>query len=140
MDAKYQVTMLHEIKLVHEIETPKGDMKQVCETYLYDAELISQCEARALEEIPSCEVVCVARSKIIEIVNENVREGAYYKAKITETTVNEDGSESSRSYVVLCNAENLPKATKTFEEYLKQGLENLVIDSITKTKILDILQ
>lgn len=131
--------MLHEIKLIHEIETPKGDLKQVCETYLYDAELVSQCEARALEEIPDCEVVCVARSKIVEIVNENERDGAYFKAKITETTINEDGSESSRSYIVLCNAENLPKATEIFQEYIKCGLESMELTNITKTRIVDIL-
>lgn len=131
--------MLYEITLTHEIETPKGVTKQVCERYLYDAELVAECEARALEEIPDCEVICVCRSKIIEIINENVREGAFYKAKITETTVNEDGSESSKSYMVLCNAETLPKATVLFQEYTKQGLENMELTNITKTKILDIL-
>lgn len=131
--------MLYEITLTHEIETPKGVIKQVCERYLYDAELVSECEARALEEIPDCDVICVCRSKIIEIINENVREGAFYKAKITETTVNEDGSESSKSYMVLCNAETLPKATSVFQEYIKQGLENMELTNITKTKIIDIL-
>lgn len=131
--------MLFEITLTHEIETPKGVTKQVCERYLYDAELVAECEARALEEIPDCDVICVCRSKIVEIINENVREGAFYKAKITETTVNEDGSESSKSYMVLCNAETLPKATSVFQEYIKQGLENMELTNITKTKILDIL-
>ena len=132
--------MLFEITLTHEIENPKGMMKQVCERYLYDAELVAECEARALEEVPDCEVICVCRSKIIEIVNENVREGSYYKAKITQTSVNEDGSESSKSYVVLCNAENLPKATSIFQEYLKSGLNEFVIDNISKTKIVDVLK
>lgn len=131
--------MLYEIRIQREKETPKGELKQVCESYLYNADLISECEAKCLEEYPSCEVICVARSKIMEIVNEDIREGAFYKAKITETTVNEDGSESSRSYMVLCNAENLPKATRIFQDYLKQGLENMELQNITKTKIIDIL-
>lgn len=132
--------MLFEITLTHEIETPKGMMKQVFEKYLYDAELVAECEARALEEVPDCEVICVCRSKIIEIVNPNIKEGAYYKAKITQTSVNEDGSESSKSYVVLCNAENLPKATSIFQEYLKSGLNEFIIDNIGKTKIVDVLK
>lgn len=132
--------MLFEITLTHEIETPKGMVKQVCERYLYNAELVAECEARALEEVPDCEVICVCRSKIIEIVNENVREGSYYKAKITQTSVNEDGSESSKSYLVLCNAESLPKATSIFQEYLKSGLNEFVIDNISKTKIVDVLK
>lgn len=131
--------MLHEIRCLHEIETPKGEMKQVSELYLYDAELVSQCEVRMLEEIPDCEVTSVMRSKIIEVVNENVRGGHYYKGKITETTVTDDGSESSRSYIVLCNAESVPEATKIFEEYIKCGLNDMVLDSVTKTKIVDIL-
>jgi len=139
VDAKYQVTMWYDIKLIREKETPKGELKQVCESYLFNAELVSESEAKALEEYPDCEVVCVARSKIVEIVNENIREGAFYKAKVTETTVNEDGSESSRSYLVLCNAESLPKATTIFQEYLRQGLENMELQNITKTKIIDIL-
>jgi hypothetical protein len=131
--------MLYEISLTHEIETPKGVTKQVCEKYLYDAELVSECEARSLEEIPDCEVICVCRSKIIEVVNENIREGAYYKAKITQTTTNDDGSESSKSYFILCNAESLPKATKIFQEHLKGTIEDATLDSITKTRIIDIL-
>lgn len=131
--------MLYEISLTHEVETPKGVRKQVCEKYLYDAELVAECEARALEEIPDCEVVCVCRSKIVEIVNENVREGSYYKAKITQISVNEDGSESSKSYVVLCNAESLPKATSIFQEYIKQGLDDMTLDAVNKTKFVDIL-
>ena len=131
--------MLYEITLTHEIETPKGIRKQVCEKYLYDAELVSECEARALEEIPECEVICVCRSKIIEIVNENVREGAWYKAKITHTTTTDDGTESSKSYFILCNAESLPNATKLFQEHLKGTIEDATLDSITKTKIIDLL-
>ena len=131
--------MLYEITLTHEIETPKGIRKQVCEKYLHDAELVSECEARALEEIPKCEVICVCRSKIIEIVNENVREGSYYKAKITQTTTTDDGSESSKSYFILCNADSLPNATKLFQEYLKGTIEDDTLDSITKTKIIDLL-
>ena len=131
--------MLFEIRCLYERETPKGEMKQVSELYLFDAELVSECEAKMLEEIPESEVTGVCRSKIVEIVNENVREGAFYKAKITETTVNEDGSESSKSYMVLCNAENLPKATAIFQDYIKQGLENMELTNITKTKIIDIL-
>lgn len=131
--------MLHEIRCLHEIETPKGEMKQVCELYLYDAELVSQCEARMLEEIPDCEVTSVVRSKIIEIVNENVVSGFYYKAKITETTENDDGSESSRTYMILCNADSLPKATDLFQEHLKQGLANMELTNIVKTKIVAIL-
>lgn len=131
--------MLYEITLTHDVETPKGVTKQVCERYLYHAELVAQCEARALEEIPDCEVICVCRSKIIEIVNENIRIGAYYKAKITETTVAEDGSESSRSYLVLCNAESLPHATQIFQDYTKQGLESMELTNIVKTRFIDIL-
>lgn len=131
--------MLYEISLTHEIETPKGVRKQVCEKYLYDAELVAECEVRSIEEIPDCEVICVCRSKIIEIVNENVREGAYYKAKITQTNTNDDGSESSKSYFLLCNADSLPKATKLFQEHLKGTIEDATLDSVTKTKIVDLL-
>lgn len=130
--------MLHEISLVHEIETPKGVVKQVCEKFLYDAELVAECEAKAFEEVPDCEVVCVCRSKIVEIVNPNKTDGKYYKAKITETSVNEDGNESSRSYQVLCNADDVPEATRIFTEYLKGGLMDMSIDSISKTKIVEI--
>ena len=131
--------MLFEITLTHEIGNPKGMMKQVCERYLYDAELVAECEARALEEVPDCEVICVCRSKIIEIVNENVREGAWYKAKITQTTTTDDGSESSKSYFILCNADSPPNATKLFQEHLKGTIEDATLDSITKTKIIDLL-
>lgn len=131
--------MLYEITLTRETETAKGLPKQVCERYIYDAMLVSECEVKCLEEYPECEVIGVNRSKIMEIVNENERDGAYYKGKITETTTNDNGDESSHSYQILCNAKDLQSATKIFLEYLKGTLEDATLDSVTKTKIVDIL-
>ena len=131
--------MLYEIRCIYDKENPKGELKKVSELYLYDTDLVSQCEARMLEEIPSSETVYVCRSKIIEIVNPDVVLGAYYKAKITETTINEDGNETNKSYQILCNAESLPDATEVFQKHLAQGLTDMKLESVTRTRIVDIL-
>jgi hypothetical protein len=131
--------MLYEIKVNHSIVKPDGEEKDVVELFLHDCELFAQAELKGLEEFDNdCDVVGIARSKIIEIVNKET-EHSFFKGKVVETIVDDNGNDKERAYYILCNAENVTKATKIFEDHLKQGLEDLRLDAVVKTKIVDII-
>ncbi len=59
---------------------------------------------------------------------------------LEDTFVNEDtGEESSTKYDIGLFAKSVPDATKKAEEYCKQGLTDLSIVSVKRTKWIDIL-
>lgn len=133
--------MLYEIKLRVEQENSKGELKQVTEHYIVDGcEFFAEAEVKAMEEYNNdCEVFSIIQSRIREIVNDKEESKPFFKATITETFTNDDGSEKENKYPVLVCASDIKEANKLMEEYLKQGLSDMRLDGIVKTNILDVL-
>lgn len=133
--------MLFEVKLRVEQENSKGELKQVTEHYIVDGcEFFAEAEVKAMEEYNNdCEVFSIIQSRIREIVNDKEELKPFFKATITETFVNDDGSEKENKYPVLVCASDIKEANKLMEEYLKQGLSDMRLDGIVKTNILDVL-
>lgn len=133
--------MLYEVKLRVEQENSKGELKQVTEHYIVDGcEFFAEAEVKAMEEYNNdCEVFSIIQSRIREIVNTKEVSKPFFKATITETFTNDDGSEKENKYPVLVCASDIKEANKLMEEYLKQGLSDMRLDGIVKTKILDVL-
>lgn len=133
--------MYYEIKLRVEQENSKGELKQVTEHYIVDGcEFFAEAEVKAMEEYNNdCEVFSIIQSRIREIVNTKEESKPFFKATITETFTNDDGSEKGNKYPVLVCASDIKEANKLMEEYLKQGLTDMRLDGIVKTKILDVL-
>lgn len=133
--------MLYEVKLRVEQENSKGELKQVTEHYIVDGcEFFAEAEVKAMEEYNNdCEVFSIIQSRIREIVNTKEESKPFFKATITETFTNDDGSEKENKYPVLVCASDINEANKLMEEYLKQGLTDMRLDGIVKTKILDVL-
>lgn len=133
--------MLYEVKLRVEQENSKGELKQVTEHYIVDGcEFFAEAEVKAMEEYNNdCEVFSIIQSRIREIVNDKEESKPFFKATITETFTNDDGSEKENKYPVLVCASDINEANKLMEEYLKQGLTDMRLDGIVKTKILDVL-
>lgn len=133
--------MLYEVKLRVEQENSKGELKQVTEHYIVDGcEFFAEAEVKAMEEYNNdCEVFSIIQSRIREIVNDKEESKPFFKATITETFVNDDGSEKENKYPVLVCASDIKEANKLMEEYLKQGLSDMRLDGIVKTNILDVL-
>lgn len=130
--------MLYEIKVKYKSFNAKGEEKDITEDYLYDCLLFSEAEAKALTEVNNGEVdvTAIKRSKIVEVVNEG--EEPYFKAKIVDIFLDENGKEKENPYYLLCNAKDVASATKKFEEHLKQGMQDFRLDSVSKTKFLEI--
>lgn len=133
--------MFYEVKLRVEQENSKGELKQVTEHYIVDGcEFFAEAEVKAMEEYNNdCEVFSIIQSRIREIVNTKEESKPFFKATITETFTNDDGSEKENKYPVLVCASDIKEANKLMEEYLKQGLSDMRLDGIVKTKILDVL-
>lgn len=133
--------MLYEVKLRVEQENSKGELKQVTEHYIVDGcEFFAEAEVKAMEEYNNdCEVFSIIQSRIREIVNDKEESKPFFKATITETFTNDDGSEKENKYPVLVCASDIKEANKLMEEYLKQGLSDMRLDGIVKTNILDVL-
>lgn len=134
--------MLYEVKLRIENENSKGELKKVVEHYIIDkCELFAEAEMRALQEHDNnCEVFYIAQSKIVEIVNQKEDDKPYFKAMVVSVSIDDDGAERETTYSVLVCAENIKEANKLMEEYLKQGMTDMSVSGITKTKILDLLE
>lgn len=132
--------MLFELKIKVEKENKKGELKQVTEHYITDAELFANAEYTGLNEYDGkCDVIAIKRSPIREIVNDKDEDKPFFKATLIDVFVNDDGIEKENKYPVLVCAEDMKEANHIMEEYRKQGLGDLRLDGIVKTKILDVL-
>lgn len=132
--------MFYEVKVKVERENSKGELKKVTEHYIVDGcELFAEIEAKAFEEFGNdCDVFFIARSKIVEIVNGKEIGKPFFKATVVYTFTDDDGNEKETKYQMLVCAKDITEANRIMTEHLKQGYDS-VLDSITKTKILDLL-
>lgn len=132
--------MWYEIKLKVEKENAKGELKEVKEHFIVDVDLFCEAEAKGIGEYEGkCDVFSIIRSKVREIVNAKEDDKPFFKATIVDTFVNDDGTEKETSYPVLVCASDIKEANKLMEDYLRQGLTDMRLDGITKTKILGVL-
>lgn len=132
--------MYYELKIKVEKENMKGELKQVTEHYITDAELFANAEYTGLNEYDGkCDVIAIKRSPIREIVNDKDEEKPFFKATLIDVFVNDDGVEKENKYPVLVCAEDMKEANSIMEKYMQQGLGDLRLDGIVKTKILDVL-
>lgn len=131
--------MFYEIKLKVQKENAKGEMKEVTEHYITDAELFAEAEQKGMELYNNdCDVFSVIRSKIKETVNGKEEGKPFFKATVTDTFTDDEGNEKDNSYFVLVCAKDIPEANRLMESYLAQGFD-MRLDGIVKTKILDVL-
>ena len=86
-------------------------------------------------------MVAVKRSNVREIVNENEEKQHYFKATIVDTFI-DDKTEKEKElrYYVLIRADDLSEATAKAKEYMRQGLQDMRLDGIVKTNILELLK
>lgn len=132
--------MFYEIKLKTNRENDKGEMKEVKEHFILDADLFCEAEAKGMELYNgSCDVFSITRSKIREIVNAKQEDKPFFRATLTDIFVNDDGTEKETPYPVLVCAADITEANRLMEDYMRQGMQDFRLEGITKTKILDVL-
>lgn len=131
--------MLFEAKLKVEKTLNSGEVKEVTEHYILDAELFAEAEKIMFEQYPNLkiDVFAVFRSKIREIINDKEEDKPFYKATVIDIFTDENtGKEKETKYELLVCAESVAEATAITTEYLKQGY-NLRLDEIKRIKIVD---
>lgn len=122
-----------------------GTEKEVNERYITDCLTFAEAEQKGMEAYSDYsldgDVVAVKRSNVKEIVNENEEKQHYFKATIVDTFI-DDKTEKEKElrYYVLIRADDLSEATAKAKEYMRQGLQDMRLDGIMKTNILELLK
>ena len=134
-------------EMTTKVTRPKDDgtEREVTERYITDCLTFEEAERKAMEtyaaDNASGDVVAVKRSNVREIVNENEEKEHYFKATIVDTFVDDgNGKEKELRYYVLIRADDLGEATAKANDYMRQGLQDMRLDGIVKTKILELLR
>ena len=128
--------MFYEIKLKVEKENSKGEMKEVIEHFITDVELFAEAEAKGLEQYNgNCDVFSITRSNVVEIVNEKEEGKPFYKATLIDIFIDDNGNEKETKYYNLVCA----KDNRLMQEHMRQGLNDMRLDAIQKTKIIDLI-
>ncbi len=134
--------MLFEAKIKVEKTLDTGEVKEVKEHFILDAELFGEAEETMFKEYPNhkIDVFCISRSDIREIINQKEDDKPFFKATVVDVYEDENtGKEKETKYSMLVCAKNVLEATRLLEEHLKQGYD-LCLDGIKRTKIVDYIQ
>lgn len=121
----------------------KGVDKPVTEKIIVkDVNLFSEAEFAAMQEYNGeADVVAMKISKIKEFVNSrsNDEEDIYF-ATIEDLFVNEStGEVKPILYSVALFAKNIDEAKDITNSYIKQGLSDMTLVAIKKTKFIDLI-
>ena len=128
--------MFYEIKLKVDKDNGKGEMKEVDEHFITDVGLFAEAEANGLEQYNgNCDVISITRSNVVEIVNEKEEGKPFYKA----TLIDIFGNEKETKYYNLVCAKDITEANRLMQEHMRQGLNDMRLDAIQKTKIIDLI-
>lgn len=133
--------MFFEAKIKVEKILDSGEVKEVTEHFILDAELFGEAERIMFEEYPNhkVDVFAIYRSKIREIINQKEDDKPFFKATVIDIFTDDNGKEKETKYEILVCAESVADATAITTEYLKQGYD-LRLDEIKRVKIVDYIQ
>ena len=116
--------------------------KEVTERFIVKGvELFAEAEATMLADFSNeCNVIAIKQSKIKDIINSRMddEEDIYY-ATLEQYYISETGDEKSTKTDVALFAKDMTDAKSKLDAYLKQGLQDMSIFKITKTKFLDVI-
>lgn len=127
------------------IDKKSGNDKSVTEAFFVEnATTFGDAEARVMTYWNcECEVIAVAISKVMDVVNcptqEEKEERYVYRAVIATIYTDDDGNEKELKYPVLLWAKDFDSAMTIVNEYLAQGLEDMTLVSLQKTKIVEVI-
>ena len=120
----------------------KGQDKEISEKFFVDnCEFFAEAEARMIEYYNNeNNVVAIKASKVREFINKREdEEQDIYIAVIEDTFISDDGESKKTKYEVGLFSVDISTANKTTHEYMKQGLNDMELVKIYKTKFLEII-
>ena len=125
-----------------------GKTKKVSEEYLVDAESFTETEKRAakaaskLFETRSFDITAISREPISEIIRneDDDEDNKWYKAVVAFVTENEETGEKKYSpQNIYVQATDTTDADSRLRDHMRNSMEELVVQSIAETKVLDVL-
>lgn len=134
-----------EVKSRRVIMDNKGNDKSVTEAFFIEhCTSWADAEEKMLAYFNSeNEVVGMAISKVMEVVNTPTQEEKMdmfvYRAVIASIYTDEDDNEKEMKYPVLMWAKSIDDAMTTIKGYIQQGLEDMTLVSLQKTKIVEVI-
>lgn len=134
-----------EVKSRRVIMDNKGNDKSVTEAFFIEnCTSWADAEDKMLTYFNSeNEVVGMAISKVMEVVNTPTQEEKMdmfvYRAVIASVFTDDDDNEKEMKYPVLLWAKDIDEAMSNVNAYMRQGLEDMSLVSITKTKIVEVI-
>ena len=135
--------MYYEIKVKAEtLDEKTASVKSSIQEYLVEnIELFAEAEQMGLKMKDTTDVVFVKRSRVMEVVNieDPAKDESLYRATIEATTVDESFKEKKIKYEVMVWAADVMEAQQRMNEYMKQGLDDMELIALKKTKIQEIL-
>lgn len=131
-----------ETKIKRIVRDKKGNDKEIAEVYFVEnAVSFGDAETR-IQTYWNCEcdVVAVTMSRVMDIVNPRTdEEESIYKAIIASLFIDDNDNEKEMKYPVLVFAKSLEEATGLVIGYMDEGLGDMNLHSITKTKIVEVI-
>ena len=124
------------------VRDKNGNDKKVNEKFIVNnCELCSEVERKLLEEYNGeNDVTLIKESNLMEFVNERADDEQFvFLSKLESTFVGVEGEEKVTTYSVALFANDMEEAHNIMNNYSKQGLDDLKIVSIKKTKIVDLI-
>ena len=135
--------MFYEVTSKRTVMDAKGNAKLIAEKYLVEnIEFFAEAEQKILTYFNNeNEVPAIKQSKLKEFVNKRTTETqTIFFATLESIFVDElTGEDKATKYVVGLFAENIDDAYVITNKYMSQGLENLVLVGIKKTKIVELI-
>lgn len=119
-----------------------GTDKPVNEPYMVNAMSVTEAEARVIEKLSptiygDVTVVSVTKSKIADVFGDEQAD-YFYRAKLALIVVDEVTAVEKRSPVhILIRANSFDRAYKLIGEWTKGSIDNLEIESLSLTAIVD---
>lgn len=99
-------------------------------------EVLAPSELKALQACPGdSDVIAVFQSSVREIVNEKDCGKPFFKATLMQVFTTDSGAEKETKYRVLVHADDIREANDILQGYVKQGLDDMRIDAINKTRM-----
>lgn len=134
--------MFYEVTSKRFIVDAKGNDKEIAEKYLFEnLEFFAEAEQKMYEHLNNENtVIAIKQCKIMEFVNKRSDDDQYiYYATIENLFVDDNGNEKTTRYIVGLFAESVDEATKITNDYMLQGLQDMSLVGIRKTKIVDLI-
>lgn len=135
--------MFYEAVSRRTVKDKNGNDKKVLEKFIVNnCELCAEVEQKLLEEFNGeNDVTLVKESNLMEFVNDRTEDSQnIFLAKLESTTIDEAGEEKVITYNVALFGEDISEAHTIMGNYIQQGMGDLEVVSLKKTKIVDLIK